>query len=119
MLSEDERFDLIRSKLDICLYGDQKYLSHEYWSLKSLTLEYCRLYSPKSENDFAANTCLCIIDLALLLDSDEINPTSSIELSRLLRLDEELKLYCQSQLLKNHRIPNGKLKIVADALAII
>lgn len=119
MCSEDERFDLIRSKLDVCLYCDHEYISREYWSMKSLILEYCTLYSPKSENDFAASTCLCIIDLALFLDVDEINPTSSIELSRLLRIDEELKLYCQNQFLNNHRIPIEKLKIATDALAMI
>jgi hypothetical protein len=119
MTFEDKRFDLIRSKINACLYGDLKYISSEYWSVKSLTLEYCALYAPESEKDLVCSAYLCIIDLALFLDVDEINPTSPIELSRLLRLDEEFKCYCQIQLLNNHRIPIGKLNIVKNALALI
>lgn len=119
MYAEDERFDLIRGKLNTCLYGNQHDVSQAYWSMKLLMQDYCSLYARNSANDLTAETCLAIIDLALFLDVDDINPTSSFQLCRLLILDEQLKSFCQKHLLKYQSISANKLKIVTEALAMM
>jgi hypothetical protein len=119
MCAEDQRIDLIRGKLNYCLYSGQQDVPHAYWSMKLLTQDYCRRYASNSGIDLPTNTCLAIIDQVLFLDADDINPTSSFQLCRLLILDVELKSFCQKHLLNDQSISEHKLKIVTEALALI
>jgi hypothetical protein len=122
MINHDQMFDFIRSKIDQVLFeeSNQKAIL-EYFQAKTIQrmmIEELRL--PNQHEQLLYD----ILELCLFLSDEEINYSTAEQLSHVLAIDPELRIYCEHHVLGDgiwaklkYEIPiKLKKKLIAEAL---
>lgn len=128
MTQDDELFQKRRALLKNALTNEvSDKTSEDYFEMKKIFKEEISQFKPYSAPPIEEYLLYKILDDCLFFPDDFITPTSALELSRILKIDAELRLYCQHQVTGNgifaiingQHILTAKTDVIAQALKLL
>ena len=128
MTDDNELFQKRRALLKNALTQEvSEKTTQDYFEMKRILNDELVKYKSQSTPPIEEFILYKVLDECLFFADDFITPTSAIELSKLLKIDNDLRLYCYHQItgnamfarLNGYHILTSKTDVIAQALKLM